>query len=166
MGWSKKQGNLNNQEKPRQNKKNLSIFILRRKIFEMSTINQTLEDLLSTDGAICAAIVDSTSGMILGSVGSGIDLEVAAAGNTEVVRSKMKTMRALGLNDVIDDILITLGKQYHIIRPSSRKEGVFIYFVLDKNKSNLAMARRKTMDADKELNFWFESGSISASEIP
>ncbi len=119
----------------------------------MATINQTLEDLLSTDGAICAAIVDSTSGMILGSVGSGIDLEVAAAGNTEVIRSKMKTMRALGLNDVIDDILITLGKQYHIIRPSSRKEGVFIYFVLDKNKSNLAMARRKTMDADKELNF-------------
>lgn len=119
----------------------------------MATINQTLEDLLSTDGAICAAIVDSTSGMILGSVGSGVDLEVAAAGNTEVVRSKMKTMRALGLNDVIDDILITLGKQYHIIRPSSRKEGVFIYFVLDKNKSNLAMARRKTMDADKELNF-------------
>lgn len=119
----------------------------------MATINQTLEDLLSTDGAMCAAIVDSTSGMILGSVGSGIDLEVAAAGNTEVVRSKMKTMRALGLNDVIDDILITLGKQYHIIRPSSRKEGVFIYFVLDKNKSNLAMARRKTMDADKELNF-------------
>ncbi len=119
----------------------------------MATINQTLEDLLSTDGAICAAIVDATSGMILGSVGSGIDLEVAAAGNTEVVRSKMKTMRALGLNDVIDDILITLGKQYHIIRPSSRKEGVFIYFVLDKNKSNLAMARRKTMDADKELNF-------------
>lgn len=64
----------------------------------MSTINQTLEDLLSTDGAICAAIVDATSGMILGSVGSGIDLEVAAAGNTEVVRSKMKTMRALGMS--------------------------------------------------------------------
>jgi predicted regulator of Ras-like GTPase activity (Roadblock/LC7/MglB family) len=119
----------------------------------MATINQTLEELLTTDGAMCAAIVDSTSGMILGSAGSGVDLEVAAAGNTEVVRSKMKTMRALGLNDVIDDILITLGKQYHIIRPSSRKEGVFIYFVLDKNKSNLAMARRKTSDVDKELNF-------------
>lgn len=119
----------------------------------MATINQTLEELMTTDGAMCAAIVDSTSGMILGSAGSGVDLEVAAAGNTEVVRSKMKTMRALGLNDVIDDILITLGKQYHIIRPSSRKEGVFIYFVLDKNKSNLAMARRKTSDVDKELNF-------------
>ena len=119
----------------------------------MATINQTLDELLTLDGALCAAIVDSTSGMILGSKGSGIDLEVAAAGNTEVIRAKNKTMRALGLNDVIEDILITLGKQYHIIRPSSRKEGVFIYCVLDKQRSNLAMARRKVQDVDKELTF-------------
>ncbi len=65
----------------------------------------------------------------------------------------MKTMRALGLSDVIEDILITLGKQYHIIRPSSRKEGVFIYCVLDKQRSNLAMARRKTQDVDKDMTF-------------
>ena len=102
---------------------------------------------------MCAALVDSSSGMILGSVGSGIDIEVAAAGNTEVVRSKLKTMRALGLDDVIEDILITLGKQYHIIRPSSKKEGIFIYCVLDKQRANLALARRKVQDVDKELNF-------------
>jgi predicted regulator of Ras-like GTPase activity (Roadblock/LC7/MglB family) len=119
----------------------------------MSTIQQTLDELLSLDGAMCAAIVDSTSGMMLGSAGSGLDLEVAAAGNTEVVRAKGKVMRALGLNDVIEDILITLGKQYHIIRPSARKEGVFIYYVLDKNRANLAMARRKTADVDKDLSF-------------
>lgn len=119
----------------------------------MSIIQQTLDELLSLDGAMCAAIVDSTSGMMLGSAGSGLDLEVAAAGNTEVVRAKSKVMRALGLNDVIEDILITLGKQYHIIRPSARKEGVFIYYVLDKNRANLAMARRKTADVDKDLSF-------------
>ena len=119
----------------------------------MATIKQTLEDLLTLDGALCAAVVDSGSGMMLGSAGTGVDLEVAAAGNTEVVRAKMKVMRALGLNDVIEDILITLGKQYHIIRPSARKEGVFIYYVLDKQRSNLAMARRKVQDVDKELSF-------------
>ena len=119
----------------------------------MSTVKQVLEDILTLDGAMCAALVDSTSGMMLGSVGSGLDLEVAAAGNTEVMRSKTKVMRALGLNDVIEDILITLGKQYHILRPSSRKEGVFLYVVLDKSRSNLAMARRKVHDADKELIF-------------
>ena len=119
----------------------------------MANINQTLEQLMTADGAICAAVVDSTSGMMLGSIGTGLDMEIAAAGNTEVMRSKTKTMRALGLNDTIEDILITLGKQYHIIRPSSRKEGVFIYFVLDKARANLAMARRKVQDADKELDF-------------
>lgn len=119
----------------------------------MATIKQTLDELLDLDGAMCAAVVDSTSGMMLGSAGSGVDLEVAAAGNTEVVRAKLKTMRALGLNDIIEDILITLGKQYHIIRPSSRKEGVFVYVVLDKVRSNLAMARRKVQDTEKELNF-------------
>lgn len=119
----------------------------------MASIKQTLDDLLNTDGAICAAVVDSTSGMILGSAGSGVDMEVAAAGNTEVVRAKLKTMKALGLNDAIEDILITLGKQYHIIRPSAVKEGVFIYFVLDKGRSNLAMARRKTVDVDAAMSF-------------
>jgi hypothetical protein len=91
--------------------------------------------------------------MMFGSAGTGVDMEVAAAGNTEVVRSKMKTMRALGLDDEIEDMLITLGKQYHILRPCVHKEGTFIYLVLDKQRSNLAMARRKTLDVDKELVF-------------
>ena len=119
----------------------------------MANIKQTLDELMTLDGAMCAAVVDSASGMMLGSAGSGVDLEVAAAGNTEVIRSKMKTMRSLGLNDVIEDILITLGKQYHILRPSARKDGVFVYFVLDKQRANLAMARRKVQDVDKELSF-------------
>ena len=119
----------------------------------MATIKQTLDEILSLDGAMCAAVVDSTSGMMLGHAGTGVDLEVAAAGNTEVMRSKLKTMKALALNDVIEDILITLGKQYHIIRPSSRQEGVFVYLVLDKARSNLAMARRKVQDAEKEMMF-------------
>ena len=110
-----------------------------------------MEDVMTCDGAMCAALVDASSGMILGQIGSGLDLEVAAAGNTEVVRAKLKTMRDLGLNDVIEDILITLGRQYHIIRPMERKEGLFIYLVLDRNKSNLALARRKVLDVEKEL---------------
>jgi hypothetical protein len=119
---------------------------------EVATIKQSMEELMANDGAMCAALVDSSSGMILGQIGSGVDLEVAAAGNTEVVRAKLKTMRALGLNDVIEDILITLGKQYHIIRPMARKEGLFIYLVLDKGKSNLALARRKVQDVEKDLS--------------
>jgi len=69
-----------------------------------------------------------------------------------VVRAKMKTMKALGLNDNIDDILITLGKQYHIIRPSQRLSGIFVYYVLDKSRSNLALARRKVADVESNMS--------------
>ena len=119
----------------------------------MTTIRQSLDDLLTCEGAMCCALVDSESGMMLGSAGTGVDLEAAAAGNTEVVRAKRKTMKSLGLNDTIDDILITLGKQYHLIRPTAHQEGVFLYFVLDKTRSNLALARRKMADVDKAMTF-------------
>ena len=117
----------------------------------MTTIKQALDEIMTLDGAMCTALVDSSSGMIMGQAGSGVDLEAAAAGNTEVVRAKLKTMRSLGLNDVIEDILITLGKQYHLIRPMGRNEGVFIYAVFEKSKSNLALARRKILEVEKGL---------------
>lgn len=119
----------------------------------MASIQQSLEELLSLDGAMMSAVVDSNSGMTLGQAGSGLDLELAAAGNTEVVRAKLKTMQSLGLNDTIEDILITLGTQYHIIRPLNRAEGVFFYYVLDKNKANLALARRKLQDVEAQVSF-------------
>lgn len=106
---------------------------------------------MALDGAMACALVDGNSGMLLGKAGSGIDLDVAAAGNTEVVRSKIKTMAALGLKDTIDDILITLAKQYHIIRPFVAMQGLFIYLVLDRERANLAMARIKTKSVEMAL---------------
>ena len=117
----------------------------------MANVKDSMAALLEPDGAMCTAIVDSNSGMVLGQQGTGLDLELAAAGNTEVVRAKLKTMKSLGLNDKIEDILITLGTQYHIIRPVSSKEGLFIYLVLDKNKSNLALARSACQEVENSL---------------
>lgn len=118
----------------------------------MANINDSLTKLLSSDGAMCAAVVDSDSGMVLGKMGTGLDLELAAAGNTEVVRAKLKTMKSLGLDDHIEDILITLTKQYHILRPVLSKPGLFVYVVLDKSRANLALARRNTQDVEQTLS--------------
>jgi hypothetical protein len=100
-----------------------------------------------------ACIVDSNSGMMLGAEGGTgvVNLEVAAAGNTDVVRAKRKTMGALKLDDAIEDILITLGRQYHLIRPLSRNDALFIYVVLDKQKANLAMARHQLTQIERDL---------------
>lgn len=117
----------------------------------MNNVQASLDSFLTLDGGLCSALVDANSGMMLGQSGSGVDLELAAAGNTEVVRAKIKTMNSLKLNDKIEDILISLGKQYHIIRPVASKPGLFFYVVLDKARANLAMARRKVQDVEAEL---------------
>jgi hypothetical protein len=118
----------------------------------MANAKETLPKLMEIDGCIGCCIVDSNSGMMLGASGGGtMNLEVAAAGNTEVVRSKRKTMKALALNDQIEDMLITLNKQYHLIRPLSTNDALFIYVVLDKSKANLAMARHQLTIIEKDL---------------
>ena len=119
-------------------------------------IETALKEAMTTEGALGVALVDWESGMSLGALGGGkyLDLEVAAAGNTEVIRAKMRTMESLRLNDSIEDILITLAKQYHLIRllKSSRSEqGLFLYLVLDRQKANLALARHNLKRIESEI---------------
>jgi CheY-like chemotaxis protein len=115
-------------------------------------IKDSLVKLNSIDGFIGAALVDSESGMLLGQEGGGpLNLEVAAAGNTEVVRAKRKTMNNLALKDAIEDILISLSRQYHLIRPLRSRPTIFFYVALDRQRANLAMARIALADVEKEL---------------
>ena len=97
-------------------------------------IDTALKEAMTIGGAVGVALVDYDSGMSLGTVGGGdwLNLEIAAAGNTEVVRSKLRVMSALALNDDIEDILITLHRQYHLIR------------LLDAVKSRTSLDRKST----------------------
>src|SRR5690606_12910040 len=96
-------------------------------------IKDSLSKLNQIDGFVGAALVDAESGMLLGQEGGGgLNLEIAAAGNTEVVRAKRKTMNNLNLKETIEDILITLGKQYHLMRPLRSRGSLFFYVALDR----------------------------------
>lgn len=95
----------------------------------------------SSNGIKAVTVVEIESGMTLGSFSDGsIDPDVASAYNVEVVKSKLKAAEALGLNEKIDDILITLESQYHLINCTSNGSHM-IYLAADKAQSNLALLR-------------------------
>src|ERR1700749_1349019 len=119
-------------------------------------IETALKEAMTIDGAVGVSLVDWDSGMSLGNLGGGkyLDLHVAAAGHTEVIQAQMRTMESLRLADSIEDILITLSKQYHLIRllrNSRNEQGLFLYLVLDRQKSNLALARHTLRQVESEL---------------
>jgi len=118
----------------------------------MAGINESVQSLMTIEGSIAASLVDFINGMVLGKSGTGIDFDLAAAGHSEVVRAKLKTMRALKLTDAIDDILITEGPHCHVIRPLTKKAGLYLYVVLDKARSDVAAVRDKAAEVEAELS--------------
>lgn len=106
----------------------------------MENVKDVLKKLESDiTGFLGAALVDHESGMALGMIGTGLNLEVAAAGNTEVVRAKLRVMEQLEIDGGIEDILITLNDQLHLIRPVA--DTLFLYLAIDRKQGNLGMAR-------------------------
>lgn len=92
-------------------------------------------------GFIAASLVDMESGMTLAvrSTRSDFDLAVASAYNSELVKQKMKIMKALNLKTTLDDMIITLGDQIHFIKVLSPT--MFIYLAAERAGSNIAIVR-------------------------
>ena len=118
-----------------------------------NTMSTDISALSAIGGFIGACLVDSETGLMMASEGGGkFDLEAAGAANTEVVKAKLNAIEMLGLNDNIDDILITLGKQFHLIRPLEKNPTVFLYVALDKKAANLGMARVQVKNVEKTIS--------------
>ena len=96
-----------------------------------------------TAGFIGATIVDLDSGMSLASRSavSNFDLDVASAYNSEMVKGKFKTMKALGLDADLEDMLLTLSDQLHLIKVMENNT-TFIYVAANRANTNLALLRR------------------------
>jgi predicted regulator of Ras-like GTPase activity (Roadblock/LC7/MglB family) len=105
-------------------------------------LSEVLEKLQAdASGFIAASIVDLDSGMTLASktLRPDFDLTAASAYNSELVKQKLKIMHTLGLHGLIEDMLITLSDQIHLIKMTSRT--TFLYLAVDKSRSNLAIVR-------------------------
>jgi hypothetical protein len=92
-------------------------------------------------GFIAASLVDLDSGMTLGlkSARPDFDLAAASAYNSEMVKQKLKIIKALNMRTHLEDMLLTLGDQIHMVKLIG--PGTFIYLAVDRSQCNLAIVR-------------------------
>lgn len=112
----------------------------------MATEKQYLEMIAKIEadvsGVIACSAVDLESGMTLAAKSNqqDFDLAVASAYNSELVKQKMKIMKALNLKSTLEDILLTLSDQIHVIRMLPGGKG-FLYLAADRSSTNVAILR-------------------------
>lgn len=105
-------------------------------------INEVLDKIAADmSGFIAASVVDMESGLTLGTKThrTDFDLSVASAYNSELVKQKMKIVRALNLKSSLEDMLLTLSDQIHIIKIIS--PNIFLYLAAERDSTNLAIMR-------------------------
>lgn len=119
-----------------------------------SDFSTDISELNKIDGFLGACLVDTETGLMITSEGGGdtLDLEAAGAAHTEVVKAKLAAIEMLDHDEQIDDILITLGGQFHLIRPLTNTPTVFIYTALDEQIADLNMARGQLKDVEKTVS--------------
>ncbi len=118
----------------------------------MTNINESLQEARKLEGVVASAIVDSTSGMCLGTAGGGeLDLEAVAAGVTEVLRAKQRSLESLGQDVQIEDLVITTSQEIHILKTLSSDANLFFYLILKRSGCNLALAKHRLAVIDRDL---------------
>jgi hypothetical protein len=113
-----------------------------------------LRELMLLDGLIFASLIDGNTGLVVASDAQGPDIDRAAQAATEILRVHRRTLRQMGHgrpNDPVDEVLVTAGNRYHILRTLQAHPDYFILAVLDKLRSNLAMTRFRVMEAQQVL---------------
>lgn len=116
-------------------------------------INEAFEHFTTEiPGFIAASLVDIDSGMTLAvrSNRPEFDLAVASAYNSELVKQKLKIMKALNLKTTLEDMILTLGDQIHFIKILSPT--MFIYLAADRSAANIAIVRTVVTKHSRTLN--------------
>lgn len=102
-----------------------------------------IERLHRLDGYCTAMLVDTQAGVVVGGDGpaAGLDPEIAAAGYSELYRLKCGLIDSLGAGDQIEDVVITLSRQYHVLHAVPGQPSLLLCVVLDRSRASLGLAR-------------------------
>jgi hypothetical protein len=125
-----------------------------RRVPDATRAAATLDELVRLEGMLGCALVDLASGSPVAVAGTTIDMELAAAGATEIMRTHRRTLAPMGQRgapEVVDEICATANGRYHVIRSVAADPELFLLAVLDRQRATLAMVRLRLLNAQAHL---------------
>ena len=126
-----------------------------RNLLDPSRGREALAGMLTLDGLLGCAVVDSTTGLVVARElreDQPVDIELAAAACAQVLRTHRQAARNMGLSDHIEEIITTAGARHLLMRTLSRHPDLFLIALLDKHRTNLALARFQLIEVERALS--------------
>jgi hypothetical protein len=128
---------------------------VRRHALDSAAASKTVSMIGALEGVLGCAIVDSSTGLLIAQQGHddhSLPLGLAAAAGAKVLRAHQTSGRDLGFSQPVEEIITSAGARHHVLRTLSRHPGLFLFAVLDKHRTNLALTRYKLTEAEQGLS--------------
>jgi predicted regulator of Ras-like GTPase activity (Roadblock/LC7/MglB family) len=125
-----------------------------RNVVEPAQARAALAPMLTLDGMLGCAVVDGNTGLVIARElreDQPVDVELAAAACAQVLRSHRQAARSMGISEHIEEIITTAGARHQLIRTLPRHAELFLMALLDKHRTNLALARFQLIEVERGL---------------
>lgn len=127
---------------------------LGRSVLDPARAARALADMLPLEGMLGCAAVDATTGLVLARElreDQPVDVDVIGAACAQILREHRQSSSAMGLGGPVEEIMTSTGARQMVMRVISRYPDVFVVCLLDRQRTNLPLARYKLMELDKAL---------------
>jgi predicted regulator of Ras-like GTPase activity (Roadblock/LC7/MglB family) len=117
-------------------------------------VHRALIDMLPLEGLLGCSAVDATTGLVIARElreDHPVDMDVAAAACAHVLEAHRVAARSMGLGEPVEEVTGSNGSRQQVLRVLTRYPEVFVLAVLDRQRTNLPLARYKLMELDKAL---------------
>ncbi|HEY8709877.1 MAG TPA: hypothetical protein VIM34_18000, partial [Burkholderiaceae bacterium] len=131
-----------------------SVMRISRNLLDPAQAQVALAGMLALEGLLGCAVVDATTGLVLARQSHEeppLDMEMVAAASAQVMRAHRHAARSMGLAEPIDEVITSAGPRQQVMRTVSRHPDLFLVVLLDKHRTNLALARFQLMEVERRL---------------
>ncbi len=130
-----------------------------RDVLDPTRAKRALAGMLGLDGLLGCAVVDATTGLVLARESRSplpadphdVDMDLAAAASAQVLRAHRQAARSMGMPEAIEELMTSAGPRQQVIRTVARHPDLFLVALLEKHRTNLALARFQLMEVERAL---------------